>query len=355
MTFEIGAGTGVLVDGRDITAKSNTLQVSDDIAAVEDTVFHRSLRARRYISGLRGGAITAAGYLPVEVPLVTAEMQAVLGTKRDEHLIATAPFGFGTTPGNLAIFAKSLQNNWGVDGQSDGCVAMTASFEADDGIKDGVVLHSPHASAAAVAEVQTIAVTNADAPDPLTIADASGNEVEVAEGASAAVMQAALETLLGIGAGNVTVGLVSGAGVDTYTCTFSSELGNVGQLVCGDAGVVMATTTQGQAENLSIITATANGTTVDNAAATSKGWTAQLNVIHAGGTTPTLDVVIEHSTDDSNWTTLATFAQVTTATGAQSLTSAAVTTTVNRYVRAKRTISGTNPKYAYSVCLSRRK
>lgn len=354
MTFQIGAGTGAVIDGRDVTAKSNTCNISDDVAAVEDTTFHRSNTAKKYISGLQGGTVSIAGYLPVEHPLVEDEMQTVIGNKRDAHLIAVAPFGFGTTPGNLAVFNKTFQTQWQAEGQTDGCCSMSASFEISEGVRDGIVLHSPHASAAAVQEVQTIAVVTGTAGSTIHISDADGNATTFAKSASASTVQTALSKLKRIGYGGVTVGLSSGGGTDTYTLTFSAHLGNVGQLTTADSGVTCATTTQGQLENLSIITATGNGTAVDQSAATTTGWTAQLNVIHATGTTPTLDVVIEHSSDNLSWATLATFSQKTM-TGSESLSSAAVTTTVNRYVRAKRTISGTNPKFAYSVCLSRHK
>lgn len=68
----------------------------------------------------------------------------------------------------------------------------------------------------------------------------------------------------------------------------------------------------------------------------------ELSADHQSGTTPTLDVVIEHSLDNSNWSTLKTFTQVTTTDGYERLT---LTTSVGRYVRAKVTTGGTSPNY----------
>jgi hypothetical protein len=60
------------------------------------------------------------------------------------------------------------------------------------------------------------------------------------------------------------------------------------------------------------LTATGNGTAVDNAAATNNGGAGHLHVTAASGTTPTLNGKIQHSVDGSTWVDLITFAQKTT-------------------------------------------
>lgn len=77
--------------------------------------------------------------------------------------------------------------------------------------------------------------------------------------------------------------------------------------------------------------ATANGASVDNAAATTGGGFAHL---HATAVTGTCTVKVQHSVDNSVWVDLITF---TAATGPTSQR-VAVTGTVNRYVRATWTI-----------------
>lgn len=101
--------------------------------------------------------------------------------------------------------------------------------------------------------------------------------------------------------------------------------------------------------DLAAITATANGTSVDNAAATSNGSVAQIHVTDFSGTTPTMTVVVQHSTNNSTWATLGTFTAIT------GKTSEVITTTgtVNRYVRAQYTVGGTTPSFTCQVSLAR--
>lgn len=101
--------------------------------------------------------------------------------------------------------------------------------------------------------------------------------------------------------------------------------------------------------DLSAITATANGTTVDNSTSTSNGAVAHLHVTDTSGTSPTMTVIVQHSTNGSTWATLGTFTAVT------ANTSEVITTTgtVNRYVRAQYTVGGTTPSFTCQVSLAR--
>ena len=86
------------------------------------------------------------------------------------------------------------------------------------------------------------------------------------------------------------------------------------------------------------ITIDTNGTSVDNTAATSNGGVAHLHVTAYSGLTSN-SVIIEHSTNNSVWTTLATFTLVT-GTGSERLV-IAPGTTVNRYLRIRDDVTGT--------------
>lgn len=101
--------------------------------------------------------------------------------------------------------------------------------------------------------------------------------------------------------------------------------------------------------DLAAVAATANGTTVDNGASTANGMIANLHVTAASGTTPTLTVVVQHSTNGTTWTTLGTFTAATAATS-ELITA---TGTVNRYVRAAFTVGGTTPSFTCQVSLAR--
>lgn len=92
-------------------------------------------------------------------------------------------------------------------------------------------------------------------------------------------------------------------------------------------------------------TATFSGTGLDLKTGTPRrGMKARLIVTAASGTTPTLDVTIEHSDDNSTFTNLATFGQKT-ATGEDAISFE----TSKRYVRATATIGGTTPSFTYKV------
>jgi hypothetical protein len=78
------------------------------------------------------------------------------------------------------------------------------------------------------------------------------------------------------------------------------------------------------------LSATTNGTSIDNGAATTGGWHANLHTVASSG--GTWAFTIEHSSDNSNWSTLGTFTGDGSAIAAEYLTSADGVT-VNRYVR----------------------
>lgn len=104
-------------------------------------------------------------------------------------------------------------------------------------------------------------------------------------------------------------------------------------------------------DDTAAVTATGNSAVFDGAAGSSNGGIAHLHVTVVSGTTPTNDVIIEHSTNGSTgWTTLATFAQVTGSTATERVV---VAGTVNRYLRVGHTVGGTDPSYTLTVAFAR--
>lgn len=87
---------------------------------------------------------------------------------------------------------------------------------------------------------------------------------------------------------------------------------------------------------------------VDNGVASSNGGTVHLHLTEFDSITNVV-VTVEHSTNDSDWSTLATFA---TATGA-TFERQTVSGTINRYTRAAWTITGTGDT-TFVVALARR-
>jgi len=95
-------------------------------------------------------------------------------------------------------------------------------------------------------------------------------------------------------------------------------------------------------------TTTANGTGVD--VTDYEGVATVLLTSAAGtGTTPTLDVKLADSADNSTWADIpgATFAQVTTAASEQLL--AFDVQAARKFVRAQCTIAGTTPSFTFAV------
>lgn len=65
----------------------------------------------------------------------------------------------------------------------------------------------------------------------------------------------------------------------------------------------------------------------------------------ASGTTPTLDIAVQSSPDNSTWTTIASFAQqTTTTTGVHKIFGP-----IDRFVRINSTVGGTTPSFTFSV------
>lgn len=102
--------------------------------------------------------------------------------------------------------------------------------------------------------------------------------------------------------------------------------------------------------DLTAVTTTANGTSVDNAASSANGGVATLHVTAASGTTPSATVKVQHSVDNSVWVDLITFTAATTATSERKT----VTGMVNRYVRGQWTVSGTSPSFTFVTAFARR-
>lgn len=124
---------------------------------------------------------------------------------------------------------------------------------------------------------------------------------------------------------------------------------SVGELVAvsveavSDAGMFSASLL---APLASQVASTVNSATVDSAALSARGYVAQLHVtaIASGN----LIAKVQHSVDGTTWADLVTF---TTATAIGAQQAIATTGTVNRYIRAVGTSTGT---VTYTIALSRR-
>jgi len=122
--------------------------------------------------------------------------------------------------------------------------------------------------------------------------------------------------------------------------------------VSSPVGDVVAITTQLQADGglesgrvlapATVVTTatTTNGTSVDNAAASTNGGVAHLHVT-ANANLGTTTIKVQHSTDNSTWVDLVTFATVATTIKTTQRVVVASGTTVNRYLRSQITTAST--------------
>jgi hypothetical protein len=85
---------------------------------------------------------------------------------------------------------------------------------------------------------------------------------------------------------------------------------------------------------------TTNGTSVDNAAASTNGGVAHVHVT-ANANLNTTTIKVQHSTDNSTWVDLVTFATVATTIKTSQKVTVAAGATVNRYLRSQITTTGT--------------
>ncbi len=104
----------------------------------------------------------------------------------------------------------------------------------------------------------------------------------------------------------------------------------------------MAIKNSQQAISLTARTTSYTGTTL-NVLSHVKQLAAQLIATKNAGTNPTLDVIVQHSLDGTNWETLLTFTQVTTGTNVvESKKNKYSDAIIFPYIRGKATIGGTD-------------
>jgi hypothetical protein len=104
---------------------------------------------------------------------------------------------------------------------------------------------------------------------------------------------------------------------------------------------------------LSSVSSTSNGTSVDNAASTANGG---IGVLHVPVNTRngTIIVKIQHSSDNSTFADLVTFATVASATKTSECVVVASGITVNRYLRVSYTVAGSSGAATIAAAFARR-
>ena len=104
---------------------------------------------------------------------------------------------------------------------------------------------------------------------------------------------------------------------------------------------------------LTSVSASTTTTSHDNAASSTNGGMAQLHVT-ANTRSSTSVIKVQHSSDNSTWADLATFATVPITTKTSERLAVAAATTVNRYLRTVCTLAAGSNSITYQVSFARR-
>lgn len=172
-----------------------------------------------------------------------------------------------------------------------------------------------------------------------------------------ATADATLQPLLG-GADCVVAFGIDGLDATDGTTFANGNFINYG--ISSPVGDIVASSLDFQADNglfngivleNATYTSTTSGTARDNTVSSGNGGGAFLIVSAASGTTPTLDAKITHSADDITYVDLVTFTQATSTTAEVKVV--AKDTTINRYLKAELTISGTTPSFTAIIGFGR--
>jgi len=168
-----------------------------------------------------------------------------------------------------------------------------------------------------------------------------------------------LQTLIGSSSNSNLFGFTGSIALSSLVSYAKGDVTNYG--ISSPVGDVVAFTLDFQSNEIidnglvlsPITTSTASftGTAVDNSTSTSNGGSGFLIVSAASGTTPTLDLEIQHSADDVTYATLLSFTQATSTTS--EIKAVASSTTVNRYLKVSATIGGTTPSFTTIVGFAR--
>jgi len=166
---------------------------------------------------------------------------------------------------------------------------------------------------------------------------------------SANAVDAELTDVLGVDSGmTITVAPSGSLAIGERTMSLNGKL--TSYEISAPVGDVVSASSEFQANEgvgmgislhaLTAETATGNGTSYDGSASSSAGGFATL---HVTANTMNNNTVfkVQHSADNSTWADLATFSTVATTVKTSERVTVASTTTVNRYLRATWTASGT--------------
>ncbi len=153
----------------------------------------------------------------------------------------------------------------------------------------------------------------------------------------------------------VTAGLAGfGLGAPVFTAVGDLTTHGTSSTVSEVVGLAVETTSDERTwmgvslHDLAAETGTGEGGAVDHGSATTSGAVVVTHLTELAGTTPTAEVVVQHSADDATYVDLVTLTATTTGVQRQ-----VVAGTVQRYVRAVWTLGETTTSATFTVALAR--
>jgi len=324
-TFRHGRKTAILFDANNLSQYMNSAGVSNQIDASETTTF--GVDAKTYITGIEDAGISLSGLFEGSEndPVLRSALVA------DNASNITSGTSNGT---NYIAFVVPVMERAFIAGQRVSVINTTQTTHN----VTGVVASSPAPTTTSFSLIFTAPVATASSTGGSAYTDDNRFVTVCQEGLTQGTRCLMASTVM-------KSYEIKSAVADVVSV--SAELQADGGIEAGYVLQGATTVTGGSGAN--------NGTTLDNGAtlgATSRGYVAHLHVT-ANTLTTNPTIVVQHSTDNTNWTALATFVNTTASlVTAERLTSSSAT--VNRYVRAVVTSSTGTGSLTYSLAFSRR-
>lgn len=323
MAFTHSKKARLWIDNLELTSYFNEFNMAGKAGIAETTVF--GLGAKTYIGGLQEGVISGKGYFgSATTDTVDAELTAALG-RQTNMVVLFSPTG-ATAAGTRVVASEGAETDYSVSAPVSGVVATSFSAQADSGLSTGVIYYDPTTAA-----IVTATSVNGTGVNDYGFTDTPTDTVAVASNGLV------LSTLVGAQPVSVNTNpITQGFATSGYFVVVASG----GQALIAYNG--LSTT---QFLNCTLITGTGAWTLATNAALaspflTSTGFVFIANVLTLTGTgSPTVAITMQHSDDNSTWSTLATFANITAAGGYNVVVP--VNTVILRFVRAQIVTTGT--------------
>ncbi len=153
MAFQHGKSTKLLVNGTDLSAYFNDLQMSGKVDTAETTTFAKS--AKTYIVGVQDGSLSAKGYWDGGAGAIDQVMAALVGT--GDNVLAYSPSG-SFVAGTRIFGGQGIETEYTTDVPVSGVVSITATFQADGGMKSGVSLQDVSTAVVTIASFNSTGV-----------------------------------------------------------------------------------------------------------------------------------------------------------------------------------------------------